>query len=217
MFEDYKKSKLRATWDTPNWALVPESFLVFTVDDAFSDPPKVACRLTTPEPKKLQGRNLWISGLHYTTKDEVSFSPVRRERGNLDDGNFRYVYEYVGAESGLPFRAGLTVHASRGTWSSYPSHFHETVSVLSPVNFYPDFEEVFAIMTDNPYGWGTIFRGTHENLGIAVVKDGSIIDVPLGPHPIVAAPGTRIAYVWVYLVGSPGRNAPLPEKFEGNL
>ena len=135
------------------------------------------------------------------------------------------VYNYAGAGSALPVRAGLTVHETRGTWSSWPPHGFEQEALRSPgpVNFV----EKFAYVTLPPGGWGVQVRkgtfpikfGNDDALlprgvgagfvdNIILLKDRDIFSIPAGSHPVVAGPGVRLAYFWAYT-----SEFELPEKF----
>lgn len=156
---------------------------------------------------------------------EATKAPLRKYRkGKLTDGTARDVYPIFNDPT-LPFRAGLTVHAARGTWSSLPHKF-EAVEILTPRPM-PFFEQ-FAYVTDPPGGWGVQVRIGHlyeeppppgnltplrsvgcdiqpnEDFYIqwvkdaVVIRDRDILDIPLGSHPVVASPGTKMCYLWCY-------------------
>ena len=138
------------------------------------------------------------------------FSSVKAKvRGSTADGNERRVYEWVNKSYGLGLYAGLTVHEGRGTWSSWPTHEFETEALRAPVNLFPDFEEQFAFVTQ-PWGmWGVMVRnGTAREGGVyagkmdtVAFRDREIWNIVLGSHPVVAAPGVQLAYMWSYCGG----------------
>lgn len=81
-----------------------------------------------------------------------------------------------------------------GEWSSYPPHKHdETIpGVETPL------EEVYYFRVDPPQGFGVqvIYspsRGVDEAYRIL---DGDVTLIPFGYHPVVAAPGYRVYYLW---------------------
>lgn len=150
---------------------------------------------------------LAISGLGVS-----GFSPdfTYWEKGELEDGTRRYVYPLFN-DPALPFRAGLTLHATRGTWSSLPHEFEARDALLSrPASFY----EQFAFITEEPWMGGVVKRngflfdpeGNPEKVNdILNVRDRDIVSIPLGAHPVSGDPGVKIGYFWVYWGNLEGR------------
>ncbi len=84
-----------------------------------------------------------------------------------------------------------------GQWSSFPPHKHDGGDGE------PALEEVYYYRFDRPEGFG--FQGLYEADGQAeavFLKHGSIVGIPRGYHPVCAAPGYRLYYLWA-LVGDP--------------
>jgi 5-deoxy-glucuronate isomerase len=84
-----------------------------------------------------------------------------------------------------------------GQWSSFPPHKHDGGDGE------PALEEVYYYRFDRPEGFG--FQGLYEADGKAeavFLKHGSIVGIPRGYHPVCAAPGYRLYYLWA-LVGDP--------------
>jgi 5-deoxy-glucuronate isomerase len=82
-----------------------------------------------------------------------------------------------------------------GQWSSFPPHKHDGA------NGEPALEEVYYYRFDRPDGFG--FQGLYEADGEAhavFLRHGSIVGIPRGYHPVCAAPGYRLYYLWA-LVG----------------
>jgi 5-deoxy-glucuronate isomerase len=82
-----------------------------------------------------------------------------------------------------------------GQWSSFPPHKHDGGDGE------PVLEEVYYYRFDRPDGFG--FQGLYEADGYAeavFLKHGSIVGIPRGYHPVCAAPGYRLYYLWA-LVG----------------
>ena len=132
---------------------------------------------------------------------------------NLPVGEIEYMAHSVGKDSYLRtvytldipkeinLRAGLTVHEGRGTWSSYPMHTFEEGALISPASSYPDFRELFAVVTDPPHGWGIQVVSSREERIVRPFVDRDILDIPISFHPVVGEPKTRIAYFWAYTSG----------------
>lgn len=129
-------------------------------------------------------------------------------KGNADEGTLRDVYPIFN-DPALSFRAGLTVHSARGTWSSLPHEFErEEILTPRPMPFY----EQFAYVTDPPGGWGIQVRIGHHfqefaesrwdghkfESAIEVIRDRDILDIPLGSHPVTGGPGMKLCYFWAY-------------------
>lgn len=84
-----------------------------------------------------------------------------------------------------------------GQWSSFPPHKHDGGDGE------PELEEVYYYRFDRAGGFG--FQGLYEADGQAeavFLKHGSIVGIPRGYHPVCAAPGYRLYYLWA-LVGEP--------------
>lgn len=89
-----------------------------------------------------------------------------------------------------------------GEWSSYPPHKHDTDrGELETV-----MEEAYYFRTDPPQGFGAQMIYTADGtLDFACrVQDGDLTLLPRGYHPVAAAPGYRLYYLWV-LAGHQGR------------
>ena len=68
----------------------------------------------------------------------------------------------------------------------------------------PALEEVYYYRFDREGGFG--FQGLYESNGQAeavFLKHGSIVGIPRGYHPVCAAPGYRLYYLWA-LSAAPG-------------
>ena len=140
---------------------------------------------------------------------------VKHRKGRLIDGTARDVYPIFN-DPALPFRAGLTVHAARGTWSSLP-HAFEAAEILTPRPM--PFYEQFAYVTDPPGMGGYQVRTGHlwptgremsdasywwegpdaDSTKIFIndviaIRDRDILDIPLGSHRVTGDAGVRLLY-----------------------
>jgi len=91
------------------------------------------------------------------------------------------------------------VFTPSGNWSSYPPHKHDVHNPPDEV----DLEETYYYKIDKPEGWAiqrvyTADRRIDETM---VVRDGELVLVPEGYHPVVAAHGYTVYYLNA-LVGS---------------
>jgi 5-deoxy-glucuronate isomerase len=84
-----------------------------------------------------------------------------------------------------------------GQWSSFPPHKHDGR------NGEPALEEVYYFRFDRPEGFG--FQGLYDARGderAVFLRHGTIVGIPRGYHPVAAAPGCRLYYLWA-LAGDP--------------
>lgn len=85
-----------------------------------------------------------------------------------------------------------------GNWSSYPPHKHDTHN--------PPIEEVyeevyfFSFKPRPGFGMQRIYErreGADALNEVFAVEDGDTVIIPRGYHPVVAAPGYQMSYVWI--------------------
>jgi 5-deoxy-glucuronate isomerase len=78
-----------------------------------------------------------------------------------------------------------------GNWSSYPPHKHDGR------NGEPTLEEVYYFRIDPPQGFGHQVLYTNDGESVThQVRDGDAVLLPYGYHPVSAAPGYRLYYLW---------------------
>jgi len=78
-----------------------------------------------------------------------------------------------------------------GHWSSYPPHKHDGGDGE------PKLEEVYYFRVDPPHGFGVQVLYAAGGEAVAhVVRDGDAVLLPSGYHPVAAAPGYRLYYLW---------------------
>jgi 5-deoxy-glucuronate isomerase len=85
---------------------------------------------------------------------------------------------------------GETFNAA-GEWSSFPPHKHDGGDGE------PALEEVYYYRFDRPSGFG--FQGLYEHGGdehAVFLRHGTVVGIPRGYHPVCAAPGYRLYYLW---------------------
>jgi 5-deoxy-glucuronate isomerase len=83
-----------------------------------------------------------------------------------------------------------------GQWSSFPPHKHDGRNGEAAL------EEVYYFRFDRPDGFG--FQGLYEPGGeerAVLLRHGMVVGIPFGYHPVCAAPGYRLYYLWA-LVGT---------------
>jgi 5-deoxy-glucuronate isomerase len=78
-----------------------------------------------------------------------------------------------------------------GHWSSFPPHKHDGK------NGEPVLEEVYYFRLDPPHGFGHQTLYTEDGESVThQVRDGDAVLLPYGYHPVSAAPGYSLYYLW---------------------
>lgn len=89
-----------------------------------------------------------------------------------------------------------------GQWSSYPSHKHDTQN--PPFETQMDEIYYFKIKPTEGFGVQIMYNSDLSMREAYMVKDGDAVALPTGYHPVVAAPGFQVYYLWV-MAGPHGR------------
>lgn len=82
-----------------------------------------------------------------------------------------------------------------GCWSSYPPHKHDVANLPTEVKL----EEVYYFQVNPQQGFG-IQRIYSPEAGLDesyAVQDGDTVIIPRGYHPVAAAPGYTVYYLWM--------------------
>jgi 5-deoxy-glucuronate isomerase len=78
-----------------------------------------------------------------------------------------------------------------GHWSSYPPHKHDGR------HGEPTLEEVYYFRIDPPQGFGQQMLYTNDGeSAVHAVRDGDVVLLPYGYHPVSTPPGYRLYYLW---------------------
>ena len=80
-----------------------------------------------------------------------------------------------------------------GNWSSYPPHKHDRHAPPEEVAL----EEVYYYRFKPEGGFGVQLIYDDHDERAYVVRDGDVVAIPSGYHPVVAAPGYSLYYLWV--------------------
>ncbi|MGQ9697434.1 MAG: 5-deoxy-glucuronate isomerase [Armatimonadota bacterium] len=82
-----------------------------------------------------------------------------------------------------------------GNWSSWPPHKHDEDNYPHETKL----EELylFKVCPESSFGVARVFSSTHDVDEVYLIRHNSMLLIPKGYHPIAAAPGTRIYYLWV--------------------
>jgi len=89
---------------------------------------------------------------------------------------------------------GETVHAGTGTWSSFPPHRHDRESAEEA-----RLEEVYHYRVHPSGGFAVQVRYDTDTGAedLRIVHDGDAAAITSGFHPLVAAPGHGLWYLWI--------------------
>jgi 5-deoxy-glucuronate isomerase len=89
---------------------------------------------------------------------------------------------------------GETVHNGTGTWSSFPPHRHDRDSADEA-----QLEEVYhyRVEPDNGFAMQARYDTDTGQEDLWMVHDGEAAAITAGFHPVVAAPGHRLWYLWI--------------------
>lgn len=115
---------------------------------------------------------------------------VSRGRDNFS----REVRDIIPASRpGVRLLVGETLNPT-GNWSSAPPHKHDVNALPAEAAL----EEIYLFRIDPPQGFG--FQGWYTSepgeRAAFVVRDLEVVTIPSGYHPVVAAPGYRLYYLW---------------------
>jgi len=116
------------------------------------------------------------------------------------EANERQVHDIIDAN--FPSKSLLVgeTFSGPGKWSSYPPHKHDTMNPPEETRM----EEVYFFKISPPQGFGMqrIYSPEKQFDQTYIVKDNSLVKLPFGYHPVAAAPGYSLYYLWV-LAGEP--------------
>ncbi len=138
--------------------------------------------------------------------DIVVINPNGVERRTVGIHNWkRYVTQVIDRKIGARhIIMGETVNPP-GNWSSYPPHKHD--KHIPPYEW--KMEEVYLYRLNPPNGFG--FQRIYTEEGdideVYTVTDYTALSITRGYHPVVAAPGYSLYYLWV-LAGEDPVNIP---------
>lgn len=112
-------------------------------------------------------------------------------RGSWERKAYDIIAEQVPAEKLL---VGETFNPS-GKWSSYPPHKHDKNNPPKETVL----EEVYVFKINPKQGFAIqrIYSGEGDIDDAYVIKNNDVMAIPRGYHPVVAAPGYSVYYLWI--------------------
>jgi 5-deoxy-glucuronate isomerase len=87
----------------------------------------------------------------------------------------------------------VEVYTPSGNWSSYPPHKHDVHNPPAEV----DLEEIYYYKIDKPAGYAIqkVYTPDRRLDATLTVRDGELVLIPEGYHPVVAAHGYNVYYL----------------------
>jgi len=87
----------------------------------------------------------------------------------------------------------VEVYTPSGNWSSYPPHKHDVHNPPAEV----DLEEIYYYRIDKPKGYALqkVYTSDRRLDHSLTVRDGELVRIPEGYHPVVAAHGYNVYYL----------------------
>jgi 5-deoxy-glucuronate isomerase len=121
-------------------------------------------------------------------------TPADQRITEVGEGNWaRSVRTILGPEHAAGrLLVGETVNPP-GNWSSYPPHKHDEQAPPDEVRL----EEVYLFKVEPPEGFGVQIRYDQGGEHIITVRNNDAVVIRAGYHPVVAAPGYSLYYLWV--------------------
>lgn len=163
-------------------------------------PPGKDCRIVATSPA-------WLALCSAPSDSQGPVQVITPEEVQVNHvGNWnwrREVHNVIGAN--VPQAQRLVVGETfnpPGNWSSYPPHKHEMDNYPEEVRM----EEIYHYRLNPPQGFGLqrVYTEDRSLDEVYCVEDGDTMLLPRGYHPVVAAPGYQLYYLWM-LAGATDR------------
>jgi len=118
-----------------------------------------------------------------------------KERLVGKDNWFRKVHDVIGPEFAADRLIIGETFNPPGNWSSSPPHKHDQENPPEE----SEFEEVYFYKLNPACGWGMqrIYSTERDIDCCLTVQENDAVVIPFGYHPVVAAPGYELYYLWV--------------------
>ena len=155
-------------------------------------PPGTRLRLTAEGPVELAIASAPLDGR--TPAPARIIAPADQRIAEVGKGNWsRSVRTILGPEHAAGrILLGETINPP-GNWSSYPPHKHDVQDPPHEVRL----EEVYLFRVDPPGGFGVQLRYDADTTEAFTVRDHDVAVIRSGYHPVVAAPGYALYYLWI--------------------
>ena len=155
-------------------------------------PPGTALRLTSTLPAQLAIATA-PAGAGASPPARI-VGPADQRIADVGTGNWcRNIRTILGPEHAASrLIVGETINPP-GNWSSYPPHKHDREAPPQEVRL----QEVYFYKVDPPGGFGIQLLYDAAGEEALIVRDGDAVRIRSGYHPVVAAAGYSLYYLWV--------------------
>jgi 5-deoxy-glucuronate isomerase len=162
----------------------------------FDDPPSA---VYAPPGSTLEAAGPLLAGMYLAAAEPqgapapYTVQPDEVTAAARGSGNFaREVRDIVPASRpGRRLLVGETLNPP-GNWSSSPPHKHDRDAPPDEAKL----EEIYLFRIDPPQGFGLQLSYDRDDDHAFRVRDLDVAAIPAGYHPVVAAPGYRLYYLW---------------------
>jgi 5-deoxy-glucuronate isomerase len=155
-------------------------------------PPGTALRLTAKSAAQLAVATA-PAGREAPSRARI-IGPEDQRIADVGTGNWsRRIRTILGPEHAASrLIVGETINPP-GNWSSYPPHKHDREAPPHEVRL----QEVYFYKVDPPGGFGIQMLYDDRVEEARVVHDEDVVRIPSGYHPVVAAAGYSLYYLWI--------------------
>jgi len=159
--------------------------------------------------KALSACEVALAGAPSTAEEgPVLVTPSQVVRKQVGNWNWvRDVYTVIG--DNVPHAQRLVIGETinlPGNWSSYPPHKHTEDNYPFEVRM----EEVYHFRVNPPQGFGiqVLYNDDMSIKEAYIVQDTDTVVIPAAYHPVAAAPGYQVYYLWILAAYTDRRMKP---------
>jgi 5-deoxy-glucuronate isomerase len=156
-------------------------------------PPRTALRLTATEPASLAVAKAPVIDAGVAAQARI-IGPSDQRLAHVGKGNWsREVRTILGPEHPAGrILIGETINPP-GNWSSYPPHKHDRQAPPDEVRL----EEIYLFKVNPASGFGVQVHYEDGKSEAFTVANDDVAVIKSGYHPVVAAPGYELYYLWI--------------------
>ncbi|NYE04236.1 5-deoxy-glucuronate isomerase [Bacillus niacini] len=114
---------------------------------------------------------------------------IERGKGNMK----RYVHNILPEDREADSLLVVEVFTPEGNWSSYPPHKHDVLNL--PVETLLEETYYHRMKPDKGFAFQRVYTDDQSIDAAFAIKDGDVVVVPKGYHPVAASPGHELYYL----------------------
>jgi 5-deoxy-glucuronate isomerase len=114
---------------------------------------------------------------------------IERGQGNMK----RYVHNILPEDKEADSLLVVEVFTPEGNWSSYPPHKHDVLNL--PEESLLEETYYHRMKPDNGFAFQRVYTDDLTTDEALVIRDGDVVVVPYGYHPVAASPGHDLYYL----------------------